>query len=161
MQVNRTYAKGFSGNPARYEKYIRNAALTHQLDPMLIKAVIKVESDFNPYAVSSSGAKGLMQLMPETAMDMEVGNLFDPQENINGGTKYLKNLLLAYDNDLSRSLAAYNAGPGKVDQDGPLPRIQETRDYVQRVIQFYRSYQQAGQVDTSQAIRVRKLVTAN
>lgn len=159
--VSRKYGKGTVGNPARYEKYILSAAKVHKLDPLLIKAIIKAESDFNRYAVSSSGAQGLMQLMPETAQDMRVDNPFDAQQNINGGTRYFKNLLNAYGNDLSLSLAAYNAGPGRVNKRGPLPRIRETREYVQRVIKFYRSYQRNAQTTSSNTIRVRKLVTAN
>jgi len=159
--VSRVNGRGPSGNPALYEKFIRKAASTHQLDPLLVKAVIKVESDFNCYAVSSSGAKGLMQLMPKTALDMRVDDPFDPLQNINGGTRYLKNLLDTYGNDLSLSLAAYNAGPGRVAVNGPLPGIRETREYVRRVIECYRTYQQASTSDGSKKIRVGKLVTAN
>ena len=162
VQIKRSAGRFFSsGNPALYEEFIRKAALTHKLDPLLIKAIIKAESDFNCYAVSSSGAKGLMQLMPETAHDMQVKNPFDPLQNINGGTRYFKNLLITYDNDLSLSLAAYNAGPKKVTLNGPLPRIRETREYVQRVIEYYRAYQQASAAKGSKRIRVGELVTAN
>ncbi|MDW7771322.1 MAG: lytic transglycosylase domain-containing protein [Desulfobulbaceae bacterium] len=151
-----------SGNPALYEQYIEKAAVMYKLDPLLIKAIIKVESDFNRYAVSSSGAQGLMQLMPGTARDMQVDNPFDPRQNINGGTRYFKYLLDTYENDLSRSLAAYNAGPSRVALNGPLPGIPETREYVRRVISSYRSYQQmaaAGGMDTIH--KDKKLLTAN
>ncbi|MDH3329725.1 MAG: lytic transglycosylase domain-containing protein [Desulfobulbaceae bacterium] len=161
VPVTGKYSRGSSGNSAMYENHISRAALTHELDPLLIKAIIKAESDFNQYAVSSSGAQGLMQLMPETARDMRVDNPFDPLQNINGGTRYFKNLLNIYDNDLTLSLAAYNAGPGKVAINGPLPRIRETREYVQRVIRFYRSYQQTAPAERSKKIKVRKLLTAN
>lgn len=161
VSASHSYGKGSSGNPALYEEYIRQASLTHGLDPLLVKAIIKVESDFNRYAVSSSGAQGLMQLMPETARDLRVENPFDPLQNINGGTRYFKNLLNTYDNDLSLSLAAYNAGPGRVEINGSLPRIRETREYVQRVIMHYRAYQQNSSTNGSKKIRVGKLVTAN
>lgn len=161
VSVSHTRGKGSSGSPAQYEEFITRAALTYKLDPLLIKAIIKAESDFNRYAVSSSGAQGLMQLMPETARDMRVDNPFDPLQNINGGTRYFRNLFDIYDNDLSLSLAAYNAGPSRVAVNGPLPRIQETREYVRRVIMYYHSYQQDFAAGGSKQIRVGRLVTAN
>lgn len=160
VPVSRRYA-GKPGNSADYEKYIRKAALLYQLDPLLIKAMIKVESDFNQYAVSSSGAQGLMQLMPETARDMRVANVFDPHQNIHGGSKYMKKLLDTYNNDLRLSLAAYNAGPGNVAINGSIPNIRETREYVRRVIEHYRHYQDKAAAERSTKIRVGKLVTAN
>lgn len=150
-----------TGNPAWYKEYIQNAATTNDLDPLLIKAIIKVESDFDQNAVSSSGAQGLMQLMPETASDMRVINPFDPQQNINGGSKYFKKLLGMYDNNLKLSLAAYNAGPSKVPQNGPIPRIKETKNYVSRVIKYYHSYQETASANISDNIRVQKMVTIN
>ena len=131
------------------------------VDPLLIKAIIKAESDFDQYAVSRSGAQGLMQLMPATARDLQVGNPFDPAENISGGTRYFRTLLNSYEGDLSLSLAAYNAGPGRVAKKGPLPRIRETREYVRRVIRNYHSYQQSASNPVFQNINVRKLVTVN
>jgi len=150
-------------NPARYDSHISRAAHSNMIDPLLIKAIIKAESDFDQYAVSHSGAQGLMQLMPETARDLRVANPFDPAQNIAGGTRYFSNLLKSYDGDLSRSLAAYNAGPGRVAKNGPLPRIAETREYVRRVIHNYRSYQQSADIapTLSDNITVRKLVTVN
>jgi soluble lytic murein transglycosylase-like protein len=161
VPVQRMYSNAAAAGPGRYESYISRAALEHQVDPLLIKAIIKVESDFNCYAVSRSGAQGLMQLMPETARDLRVDNPFDPLQNIDGGTRYLKKLLAAYGNDLSRSLAAYNAGPGRVTAKGPLPGIRETREYVRRVIAYYRAYQQDSADAGAAGIRVGKLVTAN
>lgn len=150
-------------NPARYEKYISKAALSHEIDPLLIKAIIRTESNFDPYAVSSKGAQGLMQLMPGTAKSMRVRNPFDPLQNISGGTRYLRELLNSYEGNLTLSLAAYNAGPGNVAKNGPLPRIPETREYVRRVINHYRSYQQntGAPVSLSKNITVGKLVTVN
>lgn len=148
-------------NPAKFDHHIKRAAVANMVDPLLIKAIIKAESDFNPYAVSTSGARGLMQLMPGTAQDMRVRNPFDPVQNINGGTRYFKNLLRSYDGNLHLSLAAYNAGPGRVSKKGPVPRIPETRKYINRVIKYYRSYQQNPPLSMSRNINVRKLVTVN
>ena len=131
------------------------------VDPLLIKAIIKVESDFNQYAISTSGARGLMQLMPGTARDMRVHNAFDAVQNINGGTRYFKNLLNSYEGNLTLSLAAYNAGPGRVAKNGPVPQIPETRKYINKVIRYYRSYQQNTPLYKSKNITVRKLVTVN
>jgi soluble lytic murein transglycosylase-like protein len=150
-------------NPAKYEHYISKAALSHEIDPLLIKAIIRTESNFDPFAVSSKGAQGLMQLMPGTARNMRVGNAFDPAQNISGGARYLRELLNSYGGNLTLSLAAYNAGPGNVAKNGPLPKIPETREYVNKVIRHYRSYQQSAgaPVSLSKNITVGKLVTVN
>ncbi|QQG64655.1 lytic transglycosylase domain-containing protein [Desulfobulbus oligotrophicus] len=118
--------------------FIQAAATEHGVDPYLIKAIIKAESNFDPAAVSPKGAQGLMQLMPATARDLQVDDPFDPQENITGGTKYLRSLLDNYDGDVVLSLAAYNAGPGKVK--GRIPNIIETRIYIAKVLDNYQSY---------------------
>ena len=158
---------GVAPNPAAYERHIRRAALSHEIDPLLIKAIIRNESNFDAFAVSTKGAQGLMQLMPDTARKMRVRNSFDPMQNIYGGARYLRTLLNSYDGNLALSLAAYNAGPGNVVKNGPLPRIPETREYVRRVIQSYRSYQQnagaavSAPVSLSTNIKVGKLVTVN
>jgi soluble lytic murein transglycosylase-like protein len=120
------------------EGYIMAAATTHQIDPLLIKAVIKAESNYNPNAVSPKGAQGLMQLMPGTAQDLHVGNPFDPQQNINGGVKYLRSLLDAFGGNLELSLAAYNAGPSRVEAAGGIPSIPETVQYIDRVMRHYK-----------------------
>ncbi len=117
---------------------IHAAAAEHGIDPLLIKAVIKTESNFDPLAVSPKGAKGLMQLMPSTAKDLQVTNPFDPGQNIDGGTKYLRSMLDNYNWDLELSLAAYNAGPGRVKT--AIPNIRETRKYIARVLSHYRFY---------------------
>jgi soluble lytic murein transglycosylase-like protein len=113
---------------------IESAAKTQELQPKLLRAVIERESAFRPCAVSLKGAKGLMQLMPDTAGDMGVINPFDPKQNIDGGAKYLKQLLVKYGGDLAQALGAYNAGPGTVDQAGGVPTIRETRDYVNAIM---------------------------
>ena len=108
-------------------RYIQLAARYHQVDPLLVKAVIKAESNFDPNALSPKGAQGLMQLMPGTARDLEVDDPFDPFQNINGGTKYLRYLLDNFNGNVELSLAAYNAGPGRVAPLGAIPDIPETR----------------------------------
>ena len=121
------------------EQTIIKAAQRYGVEPELIKAVIKTESNFNPRAVSSAGAKGLMQLMPATARGLGVSNSFDPEQNVMAGTRFLKGLLDRYNGDLDSALAAYNWGPGNVDRrPDRLPR--ETRDYLVKVKQNYASY---------------------
>jgi len=122
-----------------YSEQIRNAANNYSLDPALVASVIAVESNFNPRAVSKKSALGLMQLLPETAAQMAVPNAFDPAQNINGGTRYLRQLLDRYKQNLSLALAAYNAGPGRVDFYHGVPPIAETRSYINRVIERLQS----------------------
>jgi soluble lytic murein transglycosylase-like protein len=113
---------------------IDSAAKAQQLDPALVRAVIEQESAFRPCAVSVKGAEGLMQLMPETAEELSVEDPFDPKQNIEGGAKYLKQLIDKYKGSLEQALGAYNAGPGTVDQAGKVPDIPETRDYVKAIL---------------------------
>lgn len=116
------------------EKSIQQAAAKYNLAPELIRSVIRAESNFQAGAVSSAGAKGLMQLMPETAKELGVTNVFDVQQNIDGGARYLRQMLDRFGGDLKRALAAYNAGPGAVEQyNGDVPYA-ETRQYVKRVM---------------------------
>lgn len=119
---------------ARFDPLIDEHASAHGVDPNLVRAVIQVESAFNPLALSNKGAMGLMQLMPATATEFGVANPFDPAENIGGGVRYLKRLLTKYDQKIELALAAYNAGPGAVDRYGQqVPPYRETRDYVRRI----------------------------
>lgn len=136
----------FSGgkSPSSYDTYILRIGQQYNVDPYLIKAVIRTESDFNHRAISRKGAQGLMQLMPGTAEDMQVGNPFNPGENIDGGVRYLRSLLDTFDNNLVLSLAAYNAGPGLVKRTGGVPQIPETLDYVRKVLIQYRAYKARG-----------------
>lgn len=114
-------------------RIIDHKAIRYNIDPALVRAIIAVESNFNPYAVSSKGAAGLMQLMPGTAAEMGVHNLFDPGENIEGGIKYLKYLIRVFNNDLDLALAAYHAGISRVKQGLTLPPIPATREYIKKV----------------------------
>ncbi|MDB4433332.1 lytic transglycosylase domain-containing protein [bacterium] len=127
--------------PARwdFDGLIRLSAREHRLPPALVKAVIAAESNFEPTATSRRGAQGLMQLMPETARSLGVEDPFEPSENVRGGSRYLRRLMDRY-GDLQRTLAAYNAGPSVVDRHGGMPPYRETRDYVQRVLTYYRYY---------------------
>jgi membrane-bound lytic murein transglycosylase MltF len=124
-----------------YEHYIQSVGCQYRVDPLLIKAVIKAESNFDCQALSDKGAQGLMQLMPGTARDMRVADPFDPHDNINGGTRYLRKMLNIFDEDLHLALAAYNAGPEVVKTIGGVPDIPETVEYVRRVLRHYRLYQ--------------------
>jgi soluble lytic murein transglycosylase-like protein len=121
----------------RLDRIVRDAAERHRLDPALVKAVISTESGWNTRAVSHKGAVGLMQLIPSTAQRFGVGNPFDPAQNVEGGTTYLKTLLDRYNGDLTKSLAAYNAGEHAVDLSGGVPAYRETQQYVQKVTNAY------------------------
>jgi soluble lytic murein transglycosylase-like protein len=124
----------------QYDSLISEFSRKYQVDFALIKAIIRAESGFNPLAVSRKGAKGLMQLMPETAQRVNVSNVFNPRENIEGGVRHFKYLLSLFDNDLRLSLAAYNAGENIVGELRSIPPYRETVDYVKRVLSFYQSY---------------------
>jgi soluble lytic murein transglycosylase-like protein len=124
----------------RYDHLISEFCQKYQVDFALIKAMIRAESGFNPYAVSRKGAKGLMQLMPQTALRMNVLNIHNPKENIEGGVRYFKYLLSLFNNDLRLSLAAYNAGENLVSELRSIPPYQETVDYVRKVLIYYQSY---------------------
>src|SRR6201987_5063791 len=140
------------GNPAQPRSYqslnvgfaqpdidtaINEAAARHNVDPNLVRSVIKVESNFNPNAVSRKGAMGLMQLMPSTARSLHVTNPFDPQQTVDAGVRHLKQLLESYGGNVKLSLAAYNAGSGAVARSAGVPRFAETQNYVRRITSLY------------------------
>jgi soluble lytic murein transglycosylase-like protein len=116
---------------------VKAASGTYHLDPDLVNSVIRAESGFNVRAVSPKGAQGLMQLMPQTASQLGVRNVFDPEANVDGGTRYLRELLERYNFDLIKALAAYNAGPQRVEQYGGVPPYYETKAYVARIVRDY------------------------
>lgn len=125
---------------ARYDEWIRQAATLYQIPEQLIRAVIKVESDYDPRAVSYAGARGLMQLMPDTAERLQVRDINDPRENIFGGVRYLRILANTFNGDLELTVAGYNAGEEAVMRYGGIPPYAQTRDYVVKVTKFYRRY---------------------
>ena len=116
---------------------VNTASAEYHLDPDLVNSVIHAESGFNSHAVSPKGARGLMQLMPNTASQLGVNNAFDPQDNVQGGSRYLRELLERYNFDLVKALAAYNAGPERVEQYNGVPPFRETRAYVARIVHEY------------------------
>jgi Transglycosylase SLT domain len=123
--------------PAALDRVVQQSAEKNHVDPALVRAVISTESNWNSAAVSSKGALGLMQLTPGTAQRLGVGNAFDPAQNIGAGVQYLGMMLERYKGDVSKALAAYNAGPGAVDRFGGVPNFRETRNYVQKVTSSY------------------------
>jgi len=139
----------------RYDPVIKAASHRFAVDPDLIRAVIKAESNFNHRAVSPKGAMGLMQLMPETAREMAVGNPFDPVENIYAGVRYLGSLLQRLEGSLPLALAAYNAGPERVILQNGIPEIEETRNYIQRVMMYYQNLKRKPAIQIKNDVKSR------
>jgi len=133
-----------SVNPAEFEQLIKTCSEKYGVNASLVKAVIHAESGYNPNAVSSKGASGLMQLMPATAKSLKVADRFNPKDNVEGGVKYLRFLLDTFRGDVSLAVAAYNAGLNKVAKYGGIPPYNETRTYVNRVLSYMKSYQESG-----------------
>ncbi len=127
----------------RFDPIIIKAANRHGVDPAIIKAIIKAESRYNPRALSKRGAKGLMQLMPGTAKALGVKDIFNPAHNIDGGTKYFKELLTKFGGKIEYAIAAYNAGSAKVKKYGGIPPFKVTRRYVRKVIRYYEEYKKS------------------
>ena len=123
-----------------FHPIILQVASRHDIDPALVKAIIMAESGYNPNAVSKRGAKGLMQLMPSTAEALGVEDAFNPEQNISGGVRYFKLLVNRFDGDVKLALAAYNAGPQRVEGNNRIPPIEETRTFVRRVMQYLEEY---------------------
>jgi len=141
------------------EPVIKRHSSQQQLHPALVRAIIKAESNFDPRAVSRAGAIGLMQLMPQTAFRLDVRDMFDPEENVAGGTKYLRQLLDRFHGNLPLALAAYNAGENVVDRYQSLPPIDETRQYVRKVLRYYRTFLVRDGVITERPVTRRVPVT--
>jgi soluble lytic murein transglycosylase-like protein len=130
-------ARGHQASQEEIDASIVMAAARHNVDPNLVRAVVKVESNFNSNAVSRKGAMGLMQLMPSTARSLNVKNPFDPEQNVDAGVRHLKQLLENYGGDVNLTLAAYNAGSGAVARSAGIPRYAETQNYVRRITNLY------------------------
>jgi soluble lytic murein transglycosylase-like protein len=136
-RIEAANARGTAATPVDIDTAIEEAAARHNVDPNLVRAVVKVESNFNPNAVSRKGAMGLMQLMPSTAKQLNVKNPFDPEQNVDAGVRHLKRLLESYGGDIRLTLAAYNAGAGAVARNSGVPHYAETQNYVRRITNLY------------------------
>jgi soluble lytic murein transglycosylase len=154
--AERSSASSSSGDPARFDDYIFSSSNRYGVDPALVRAVVKVESDFNESARSHKGAQGLMQLMPDTARLYNVGNAYNPEENIEGGVRHLRLLLDRYQGDLPLTLAAYNAGIKAVERHRGVPPYNETKEYVRRVLNFHQRYSRSLPIVVNEGSRVQQ-----
>ena len=146
---------------AAFLPLIQDTAGRYDIDPDLVRAIIKVESDFQPQAISSKDCKGLMQLHPDTARRFGVKNTFDPAQNIEGGIRYLKFLMEFFDQKLDLVLAGYNAGENAVKRHGGIPPYSETKGYVHKVQALYSSYRQWAAKAAQPSLRIKRIVQSN
>jgi hypothetical protein len=144
--------------PERYRGIIEKAAEKHGVNAALVEAVIRVESAFRPRAVSRKGARGLMQLMPDTAKRFGVRDMFDPEQNVHGGTRYLAWLLRLFEGDVELACAAYNAGERAVQRFGGVPPYRETRDYVRKIAGLLRTHGGSGAVPAAEPPKKRETI---
>jgi soluble lytic murein transglycosylase-like protein len=135
--ANISFGQNSSTSQAKYENIISSLAQKHEVPPTLVHSIIKAESNYNAWAISPKGALGLMQLMPETAIQYQVNNVFDPKQNIEGGIKYLVDLIKLYNGDTEHVLAAYNAGQEAIKRYGGIPPYKETKNYIKTVMASY------------------------
>lgn len=152
-------AANFHGTAATagdVDSAIEQAAARHNVDPNLVRAVVKVESNFNPNAVSRKGAMGLMQLMPSTARQLKVKNPFDPEQNVDAGVRHLKQLLESYNGDIKLTLAAYNAGAGAVARSSGVPHFAETQNYVRRITNLYNAGSEFNMGASREPVKVQR-----
>src|SRR5579863_7066683 len=154
-------AAAVTQRPFDLTQAVKDASGTYQLDPDLVTSVIRAESGFNVRALSPKGAQGLMQLMPQTATQLGVKNAFDPQANVEAGTRYLRELLERYNFDLIKALAAYNAGPQRVEQYGGVPPYYETRAYVARIVRDFNKKKAAQEKAAASKISQRSVTKAS
>jgi len=138
IKERKRFTKSRSTN--RYDKHIKEASRMHGVSFPLLKAIMKVESDFNPKAISKRGAKGLMQIMPSNFKTLGISDPFNPRENIMGGALYFRQMLNRFNGKVHLALAAYNAGPDSVDRSGGIPPIRETENYVNKVMEYYKMF---------------------
>jgi soluble lytic murein transglycosylase-like protein len=150
-----------AAHPFDLAETVKSASGEYQLDPDLVTSVIRAESDFNVRAISPKGAQGLMQLMPQTATTLGVHNAFDPEANVHAGTRYLRELLERYNFDLIKALAAYNAGPQRVEQYNGVPPYYETRAYVARIVRDFNKKKLAARSQTETASNASKNVAVS
>ena len=140
IKERKRFSRSYSTN--RYDKHIRDASRRHGVSFPLLKAIMKAESDFDPKAVSKKGAKGLMQIMPSNFRTLRIKDPFNPRENIMGGAHYFRQMLDRFNGKVRLALAAYNAGPDSVDRSGGIPPIRETKDYVNKVMKYYKIFRE-------------------
>jgi soluble lytic murein transglycosylase-like protein len=154
--TERLPSSGSPADPTRFDGFIFSSSNRYGVDPALVRAVVKVESDFNESARSHKGAQGLMQLMPDTARLHNVADAYNPQENIEGGVRHLRLLLDQFRGDIPLTLAAYNAGTKAVERHRGIPPYSETKEYVRRVLNYHQRYSKNSPIAVNEGSRVQQ-----